>query len=366
MVPHAKVRKGENVYLLIRYGDRFRFVIANERLTEATERHILSAPCEDSELDMLRLTYEPLPVKDVWSYAMSDTAAGSGLLLYVGSEVRSYHIHEDVSADQAAALLEGIGKFGEVEPPKPEIPQMEDWRLERQDPRVLRWIKPLTRCWNGIAIFFSLGALFLGGNTSLLVCTLIVPLTLLLYLLLPQYYSFLLMEEEYHKYGYTAPVELSFVPCALIFPSFVLGLRQVSSDHYNLPLHYYLIALALLLSPLLLRYLSREVRDHREIIFFLCVIVTLFYSFSAPLFVDRFLTGAEPPPQPYEVIEKDFSIGKGGAKHCVCEVELDGELVSVWISESYYDILQPGDTVMVVHDKGALGFDYAYVVEKAE
>ena len=364
MVPHAKVRKGEKVYLLVRYGEQFRFVTANERLTEAMERHILSAPCEDSELDMLRLTYESLPIKDVWSYAMSDTAAGSGLLLYVGSEVRSYHIHEDVSADQAAALLEGIGKFGEVEPPKPEIPQMEDWRLERQNPRVLRWIKPFTRCWNGIAIFFSLGALFLGGNTSLLVCTLIVPLTLLLYLLLPQYYSFLLMEEEYHKYGYTAPVELSFVPCSLLLPTFALALRIINTPHYTLPLHYYLIVLALIFSPVLLKFLSREARDHREIIPFIVFFMCL-YSFSAPLFVDLFLTGEEPPPQPYEVIKTDYHIGKGG-KYCSCSIELDGEVEALEISESYYDILQPSDTVMVVHDKGALGFDYAYVVEKTE
>ena len=58
MIPHVKVRKSNTVYLLMRYDNRFRFVTANERLTEAMERHILSAPCEDSELDMLRLSYE--------------------------------------------------------------------------------------------------------------------------------------------------------------------------------------------------------------------------------------------------------------------------------------------------------------------
>ena len=362
MVPHAKVRKGEKVYLLVRYGDRFRFVTANERLTEAMERHILSAPCEDSELDMLRLTYESLPIKDVWSYAMSDTAAGSGLLLYVGSEVRSYHIHEDVSADQAAALLEGIGKFGEVEPPKPEIPQMEDWRLERQNPRVLRWIKPLTRCWNGIAIFFSLGALFLGGDTSLLVCTLIVPLTLLLYLLLPQYYS-ISFAEEYKKQGYSAPVERGFWTWAMGFPAWTLGWRQIYSGHFHLPLYYYLIVAAFLILPFFLKLLSREIRESRGVALMLALIM-LCYGYAAPLFINRWLND-DPEPQPYEVLDV-FTTPYETREKNRCWIELNGNRQAIHIQWELSQALQPGDTVMVVHDKGALGFEYAYVVEKAE
>ena len=359
MVPHMKVRKGNTVYLLLRYGEQFRFVTANERLTEAMERHILSALCEDSELDMLRLSYERLPVAEVWSYAMSSTKEGAGLLLYVGDEVRNYRLHESCTAEDAAALLKGILPFAQAERPEPVIPQFEDWRLDRQDPRVLRWIRPFTRCWNGVAAFFSLGTLFLGGTTAKLICTLIVPLTWLLYLLLPQYYS-ISFEEEYQKQGYTAPVQRSFWTWGIVIPSFCLSLRCIYGNHLDLPYYYYLIALAITLLPFFFRCVSREMRDHRGISWLLALFM-VWYAFAAPLFVDRYLADDDPPPQPYEVVEKNYHVGKG--RDYSCSVMLNGELEQVWVSEDYYDTLQPGDTVMVVYNRGALGFEYAYAVE---
>lgn len=362
MVPHVKIQKGDTVYLLIRYGDRFRFVTVNERLTEAMERHILSAPCEDSELDMLRLSYEPLPVKDVWSYAMSDTEQGSGLMLYVKNEIYTYRFYEGCSAETMSAVLEGILPFSEATPPEPEIPQMEDWRLERQDPRVLRWIKPFSRCWNAVAIFFSLGALFLGGSTSLLVCTLIVPLTLLLYLLLPQYYS-ISFAEEYKKQGYSAPVERGFWTWAMGFPAWTLGLRQIYSGHFQLPLYYYLIVAAFLILPFFLKLLSREIRESRGVALMLALIM-LCYGHAAPLFINRWLNDA-PEPQPYEVLDVFTTPYKTNEKNR-CWIELNGNRQAIHIQWELSQSLHPGDTVMVVHDKGALGFDYAYVVEKTD
>lgn len=364
MVPHAKIQKGDTVYLLIRYGDRFRFVTVNNRLTEAMERHILSAPCEDSELDMLRLTYERLPVKDVWSYAMSSTEAGSGLLLYVHNEVRSYRIYENYSAEEMSLLLEGISKFGEVEPPvEPYYAPMEDWRLARQNPWMLRLLKPFTYSWNVFAVVCAVAA-YRGSITELLpvmLCVLVVFLSLLLYLLLPQYYSFL-DKDSYKAHGYTAPVlHLHLLPSMLI-PCAALWWRAVEVGYrcFPSPPFYYGI-LFLILTCIFLKYLSREARQHAFPVFLIATVMFL-YGIGATAALNRWQI-EEPPPHSYEVMSVHEGPPKSGP-YCLVK---DGDGHRMFhISDADYEILQPGDSLLVIHNTGRLGIYYEYVVGAAD
>lgn len=360
MVPHVKIQKGDAVYLLIRYGDQFRFVVANERLTEAMERHILSTPCEDSELDMLRLSYERLPVKDVWSYAMSSTEQGSGLLLYVKKEVRTYRFHESSSAQEMAAVLEGIGKFGEVEPPsEPYYAPMEDWRLARQKTWMLRLLKPFTYCWNAFAVVCAAASILWGKTVPLpvILCILIYPLSLLLYLLLPQYFSFL-DKESYEKHGYTAPVEQWYIYLSLFAPAWALFYRWCDFRILN-GLLGLIACLFTIAFPAVLRWLSREARQHFFVVFLL-TIFTLLYSLGTLASLNYYLD-SEKQPQPYEVA--GLYTGRGSHN---CYVWEDNRRINLPLTRRYYQTLQQGDTILVIHSKGFFGVEYACVVEKLE
>lgn len=360
MVPHVKIQKGDTVYLLIRYGDRFRFVTVNERLTEAMERHILSAPCEDSELDMLRLSYEPLPVKDVWSYAMSDTEQGSGLVLYVKNEIYTYRFHEGSSAEEMAAVLEGIGKFGEVEPPvEPYYAPMEDWRLARQKPWMLRLLKPFTYCWNVFAVVCATASILWGKTVPLpvILCILIYPLSLLLYLLLPQYFSFL-DKESYEKHGYTAPVEQWYIYLSLLAPAWALFERWCDFRILN-GLLGLIACLFTIAFPVVLRWLSREARQHFFVVFLL-TIFTLLYSLGTLGLLNYYLD-SEKQPQPYEVA----GLYTGRYSHN-CYVWEGDRRINLPLTRRYYQILQQGDTILVIHSEGFFGVEYACVVEKLE
>ena len=342
MVPHAILQKSEDsakLYLLVRYPNRFHIITVNGQLTVEAEERILSAPCSDSVLDEMGIKRVTLHRADLLGVGIGGGLAGDILVLHTRDKRLRYILSDDCIAEEMDSLFDGIKR---LQPPKNSKSSKlkKDWRAGGQNPELRDKLSLVGFLVNAAGFILAAGALLDGRKHPIwYTLSLLVTLTAFyLYLRYPLYFS-LLGKKEYQRHHYSAQVtQLFYVVCASFF---VFLYRMIAVS----PFRTLLLFLAGVGCSVLLALLIAGA------IYFFCVAVHL----------NAFLNFDELPPRTYEVTGLDSY--KGSIN---CFVQLNGEEVELDLPLALHDTVQVGDTVMVVHDKGALGFDYAYVVGAAD
>ena len=98
MVPHAILQKSEesaNLYLLVRYPNRFHIITVNGRLTVEAEERILSSPCSDSALDEMGIKRLTLHRANVLGVGIGGGLAGDILVLHTRDKKLRYILSDD-------------------------------------------------------------------------------------------------------------------------------------------------------------------------------------------------------------------------------------------------------------------------------
>lgn len=358
MIPHAILQKGEkstNIYLLVRYPNRFHIITVNGKLTEEAEERILSAPCSDSTLDEMGIKRLTLHRADLLGVGIGGGLAGDILVLHTRDKKLRYVFSDDCSEEEMTDLFDGIKR---MQPPKNSKSSKlkKDWRTNQQDEKLRDTLKGVGLLVNAAAFLCLAGALLDGRNHPIwyTLGLLVAVVAVTLYLCFPLYFS-LLGEKEYRRQRYRAPVtHLVFAAGASLF---ALLLRTFAVFHFGFRLFFLCGIGGAVLIFFLFYGFSREMRDNLLTLFCLSLYAGMLV-FAAACHLNCFLNFDELPPQPYEVLEK-ASVGS-------CIVEINGEEADLDLPLALHDAVQIGDSVMVVHDRGFFGAEYAYVVEKAE
>ena len=361
MVPHAILQKSEEsakLSLLVRYPNRFHIITVNGKLTEEAEERILSAPCSDSALDEMGIKRLTLHRADLLGAGIGGGLAGDILVLHTRDKKLRYILSDDCSTEEMDSLFDGIKR---LQPPKNSKSSKlkKDWRAGGQNPELRDKLSLAGFLVNAAGFILAAGALLDGRKHPIwYTLSLLVTLTAFyLYLRYPLYFS-LLGKKEYQRHHYSAQVtQLFYVVCASFF---VFLYRMIAVSPFRTLLLFLAgVGCSVLLAILLYRK-SQEIRQHLDVLLAL-LIAGAIYFFCVAVHLNAFLNFDELPPRTYEVTGLDSY--KGSIN---CFVQLNGEEVELDLPLALHDTVQVGDTVMVVHDKGALGFDYAYVVGAAD
>lgn len=361
MVPHAILQKGEkstNVCLLVRYPNRFHIITVNGKLTEEAEERILSAPCNDSALDEMGIKRLTLHRADLLGVGIGGGLAGDILVLHTRDKKLRYVFSDDCSEEDMTALFDGIKR---MQPPKNSKSSKlkKDWRAGGQNPELRDKLSLVGFLVNAAGFILAAGALLDGRKHPIwYTLSLLVTLTAFyLYLRYPLYFS-MLGKKEYQRHRYSAQVtQLFYVVCASFFV-FLYRMMAVSPFR-TLFLFLAGVGCSVLLAILLYRK-SQEIRQHLDILLVIFCAGAI-YFFCVAVHLNAFLNFDELPPRAYEVTGLD---SYKGSKSCF--VRLSGEEVELDLPLALHDAVQVGDSVMVVHDWGFFGAEYAYVVEKVD
>ena len=361
MVPHAILQKGEkstNICLLVRYPNRFHIITVNGKLTEKAEERILSAPCSDSALDEMGIKRLTLHRADLLGVGIGGGLAGDILVLHTRDKKLRYVFSDDCSEEETTALFDGIKR---MQPPKNSKSSKlkKEWRAGGQNPELRNKLSLAGFLVNAAGFILAAGALLDGRNHPIwYTLSLLVTLTAFyLYLRYPLYFS-MLGKKEYRRHHYSAQVtQLIYV----VFASFFVFLYRMIAVCPFKTLFLFLagVSCSVLLALLLYRK-SQEMRQHLDILLAILIAGSV-YFLCVTVHLNAFLNFDELPPRAYEVTGLDSYRGSES-----CFVQLSGEEVELDLPLPLHDTVQVGDSVMVVHDWGFFGAEYAYVVEKAE
>ena len=361
MVPHAILQKSEesaNLYLLVRYPNRFHIITVNRRLTVEAEERILSSPCSDSALDEMGIKRLTLHRANVLGVGIGGGLAGDILVLHTRDKKLRYILSDDCKEEEMTALFDGIKRLQSPKNSK-SSKLKKDWRAGGQNPELREKLSVAGFLVNAAGFILAAGALLDGRKHPIwYTLSLLVTLTAFyLYLRYPLYFS-MLGKQEYQRHRYSAQVtQLFYVICASLF---VFLYRMIAVCPFRTLLLFLAgVGCSILMSILLYRK-SQEIRQHLDVLLAL-IIAGSVYFFCVAVHLNAFLNFDELPPRAYEVTELD---SYRGSKSCF--VQCNGEEVELDLPLALHDTVQVGDSVMVVHDKGALGFDYAYVVGAAD
>lgn len=358
MVPHAILQKGEknaNLYLLVRYPNRFHIITVNGKLTEDAEERILAAPCSDDALDEMGIKRTTIHRADLQGVGIGGGLAGDYWVLHTRDKQLRYVLSDNCSQEELDVLFNGLKR---LQPPKnsPSSKLKKEWRVGGQDEKMVKKCNGLGLLVNASAFLCGAGALIDGAKHPVwyLFSLAVAVVAVALYLCYPLYFS-LFGQKTYAYLRWRAPVtHLLFAaacPLLALYPHWM----NVYTFR-NLPL---LVASAVstVLLGILFYVRSREMRE--SIATFLSLLLfALVLFFQAASFLNGYLNFDELPPRPYEVVEKTSPNS--------CTILLSGEELELHLRLALTEAVQPGDAVMVVHDRGVLGVEYAYVVEKAE
>lgn len=365
MFNHLILQKHSHHFLLIEYPDRYHIITVNKRLDPETEEWILASICTDAFFDDAGLTRDTLLKSEVRGVAVGGYTAGSVIVLYQKKNKHQYVLSDDYEEAYIDEMFAGFERFLAPESIGSEK-HSSDWRKELQNPTQKKSTGIIGSVLNVIGVVYSLLYLLLGdGNPFWFLSGVLIGIvSLVIYLLCPQYYS-IMTEKMYKKYDYKAGV--THVYFAVLFPLASVGIRSMTL--FTIRNWGTMFIWAVVFSALLtvfLYFLSREMRGCVELV----VVVAFAFLVSGigiSMHTNHLLNVNAALPEAYVVTDKEHRNVRKGPNRYECVIVLeDGSELDLNVPSNIYHQVDVGDEIMVYVGKGALGIEYAYYVDICE
>lgn len=361
---HLLLQKGNRIYLLVKYPDRYHIVTVNNALDEAAEEKLLSGSCSDAVIDEMGLSRQTVLRKELRGVAVGGCTAGDVIVFYVKDRKKDqklkYVLSDDYADEEMEAFFAGVTRF---QPPKNSGSgsRKADWRKGLQDESTRERMKPVGAVLNAAGVVCFLCTGFWGRLSTLwtAACLIVMTVSLTFYFAWPQYFS-LMDSKEYKRAGYTARVERLWLPIA--GPGLALVLRLFDFYFPNwMPLLIAGVAVGVVFSAAACAF-SREIRENTSTLI-VVLLLAVFISSGVIGQVNHLFNFSPDAPQTCTVTETERVSGGKHADHYYCTVLLgSGEEMRIPITAADYRTLELGDTVMVAIDQGLFGIEYVYFV----
>ena len=362
MAYYLLIQKDRRVSLLTKYPDRYHIIAVNNNLDRDKEKKVLAGKCSDAEIDAMGLTRETIMKTELCDVNVGGCNAGDTITLCMRDRELTCVLCDDYDREEIDAMFTEIKQSQPIE--RGELGYCQsDWQTETQTDFVHKHMQTISNALNiGAAICF-IGTSVLGRLNAVwpIICLAVMGISIGLYVAYPQDFS-IMGSKKYKRAGYTAKVVHLSLP--IVAPGFALTLRMFSDFSFPnfVPL---LIASAVvgIAAAVILYIISKEAKENMSVAASILVL-SLFISCGVVGELNHFANFSETESQMCTVIDTRQESGRKGADRFYCSVSMDsGTEIELSITGSVYQELQPGDSVAVFIDEGALGIEYAYFVD---
>ena len=104
MEPHLYLTRGKKKILLVRYFDKFHFIVLDHRMHHQPRKWLLACPRTEEEMDRWHISRSTIAVKYVRGIAAGGTGRGMVVQFYLKEGKRRYELGEDCDLTDMSAL----------------------------------------------------------------------------------------------------------------------------------------------------------------------------------------------------------------------------------------------------------------------
>lgn len=352
MEPHLYLTRGKKKILLVRYFDKFHFIVLDHRMHHQPRKWLLACPRTEEEMDRWHISRSTIAVKYVRGIAAGGTGRGMVVQFYLKEGKRRYELGEDCDLTDMSALFDGLESF---DPPKKDS-NWSDPRLAKQAPALrkilwpLGWLLNIATCAAGFMIW-SVGFEIPWLCWMSLLC---IPVSILLYGFFPDYFTIF---SEKRKYGQKKGILGLWAP--LICP---LGMIMGAISCYEIFSWWkaWIIGAAAVVVLAVILYLSVPTFKAGDKIFAV-VLVGLLISGGPVLALNSLLETAPAKEIHTEVVDKEAHTGGKSPDIYELIVILDGNEMEIPVGGKTYSETEIGEVITLEYHEGAFGIHYANI-----
>lgn len=237
-----------------------------------------------------------------------------------------------------------------------------DWRKKGQREELRPVMKGVGFCLNIAGFICFFGGLLIGHLKTYwaIICFVILLISLILYLVYPQYFT--LLGESKYKNRVGHKTKISHIDFGIMCSGLSLLIRSLLDFSFlDWPLLVLFSVVAAIVFSLIMYSLSREIRENSDLIL-ATVILAVFISGGIVLQLNHIMNEESGDIETCVVTDLDYH--RGGRRHistynCTVKLNVKAE-ISLPITREIYRNLELGDQVLVYTGTGALGIEYAF------
>lgn len=357
MIPHFMLKRGKKEYLIIRMGDTFHIIDADEQLTKEKRTAILEQGCTPAQMQQMGLSGMSIPKSDIRSLTVTGSGYMDDVIFLLKKQKLAFWFPQAYEQKKVDDFFRGIPRKQYKTRFRVKGTKGSDWHMREQHPDVRRRMKPVGLVLKWAAGLTCVGMLWRAEWLPLWLSLGILWAAAALFLLLFYEPYFTLMDsKEYRKAGYSGEI-ISLN----IMPFLPLVLLLVTVDRYtvigpDLCLVYGICA-GLILTVLMWLFL-RELHENlmHAAIFLLA---SLFLCSAAAIHANHCFAAEEMTTVRAQVVDKEKHRSRRSSDHDLIVLLEDGTRLNLDVSAIVYDTVDVGDTVAVHIRTGILDTEYA-------
>lgn len=349
-------RKGRKKILLAQDGEAYYVIDAYNGLTRKKKEQLVRCAVSEALLRRLEVRFDRILKSSIRGVSIGGYGAGDAVYLYPDSGKRmKFILMVNHQKDHVDDFFEKMERFAAPVDKKLKNWNKESWRREGRDQATFEQCKYVPWALSGLSLVCNIGYARSQNWLWYVCCLLCVAVTVLLTILYPSYFTLMVRAKGEKKDAWE-----------LAWPIFIHFLTLICMPALNW-LNDWLIpgvaAACGVVAVAVLGLFSEEFRRKKSALWMVFFVAGLCGCFMVGQVNRVFDSSAD---QTYYLAVEDTykSGGKSTSYHC-CVTLPDGREAELSITRALYDELEAGDSVLVVHRKGALGIEYAnaYAVE---